>query len=221
MLAISVFLLLTGLIVFVFPDNLLDFGYASLDKFFDIAPWIFTFMIPAVTMRSFSDEFRGGTFEILQTRPLTNWQLVTGKYFGSLLVMVIALIPTAVYVLSVQALSENGGLDAGATIGAFTGLFFLAATFTAIGICCSSFSNNAVVSFIVGALACFLIYSGFTSISRLPALQSGADYYLEMIGIDYHYRSMSRGVIDSRDVIYFISIITLFLVITNRNLSKR
>jgi len=221
-IALSVFLLLNGLFLFVFPDsNVLDYGYATLEKFFDIAPWILMFMVPAITMRSFSDEFKTGTFEILQTKPLSKWQLLLGKYFGSLMVMLIAILPTIIYALTLQSLSEEGGIDTGGTIGSYLGLVFLAAVFTAIGICCSSFTPNAVVAFIASAFACFLVYNGFNAISRIPAFQSGADYYIEMLGIDFHYRNISRGVIDSRDIFYFISVIIFFLTITHRNLSKR
>ena len=221
-IAISVFLLLNGLMLFVLPDtNIFDFGYATLEKFFDLAPWILLLLIPAVTMRSFSDEFRTGTYEILQTKPLARWEIVMGKYLGSFFVVAIALIPTILYVISVQALSEGSGIDSGATFGSYIGLFFLAAVFTAIGCCCSSISNNPVVAFIISAFACFILYAGFNGISRLPAFTSGADYYIEMAGIDYHYRSVSRGVLDTRNVIYFLSIITLFLFLTLRNLVRR
>jgi len=207
--------------LFVFENNILDFGYATLDRFFELAPWILLLLIPAITMRSFAEEFKTGTFEILQTRPLNRWQISGGKYFGCLVVVIIALIPTIVYYFSIQALSSNEGIDAGATIGSYIGLFFLAAVFTSIGICASSFTNNAVVAFIVSLIACALLYYGFDAISQLPGLQGGADYYIEMAGIDFHYRSISRGVIDTRDVIYFLSVIFLFLAITNRNLLKR
>ncbi|HWC54532.1 MAG TPA: ABC transporter permease subunit, partial [Chitinophagaceae bacterium] len=136
-IAIIVFLLVNGLMLFVFQDNIFDFGYATLDRFFQLAPWILLLLIPAITMRSFADEFKGGTYEILQTRPLTRWQIITGKYFGSLIVVLIALIPTIVYIFSIQSLSSNEGIDSGATIGSYIGLFFLASVFTAIGICAS------------------------------------------------------------------------------------
>ncbi|MDF2187281.1 gliding motility-associated ABC transporter permease subunit GldF [Paraflavitalea sp. CAU 1676] len=221
-IAIVVFLLLNGLFLFVFPDtNILDFGYATLDKFFELAPWILLLLIPAITMRSFADEFKGGTFEILQTKPLSRWQVVGGKYFGALLVVLIALLPTLVYIITILQLSESGGIDTGAIIGSYIGLLFLVAVFVAIGICCSSFTNNAVVAFIVSAFVCFLLYSGFNAISRIPALESGADYYVGMAGIDFHYRSVSRGVVDSRDIIYFLGIIGFFLTFTAKNLLKR
>ena len=220
-IAIIVFLLANGLVLFVFEDNILDFGYATLDRFFQLAPWILLLLIPAITMRSFAEEFKTGTYEILQTRPLTRGQIIGGKYLGSLLVVFIALIPTLLYIFSIQRLSSNEGLDMGATTGSYTGLFFLAAVFTAISICCSSFTNNAVVAFIASLIGCALLYYGFSAVSRIPALANGPDYYTEMLGIDFHYRSISRGLIDTRDLVYFLSMIFLFYMITNRNLLKR
>lgn len=220
-IAIIVFLLVNGLVLFVFDDNIMDFGYATLDRFFQLAPWILLLLIPAITMRSFADEFKSGTYEILQTRPLSRWQIIFGKYIGSLIVVLIALLPTIIYFFSVQKLSSNEGIDTGAVVGSYIGLVFLAAVFTTIGVCTSSFTNNAVIAFIVSLIACALLYYGFSAISRLPGLGSGADYYIEMAGIDFHYRSVSRGVIDMRDLVYFLSVMALFLSITNRNLLKR
>lgn len=222
-IAIIVFLAINGLVLFVFKDknnNVFEYGYATLDSFFQLAPWVLLLLIPAITMRSFSEEFKTGTFELLQTRPLTRWQIVTGKYLGSLIVVIIALLPTLVYYFSIQALASDKGIDTGATMGSYLGLFFLAAVFTAIGICSSSFTNNSVVAFIAALIACVLFYYGFDAISKLPALENGLDYYVAMIGIDFHYKSISRGVVDSRDVIYFLSVIFLFLMITDRNLVK-
>ncbi len=220
-IAIIVFLLVNGLMLFVFEDNILDFGYATLDRFFSLAPWVLLLLIPAITMRSFSEEFKTGTYELLQTRPLTRTQIVGGKFLGSLVVVVIALLPTLVYFFSIQRLSSGEGLDTGATMGSYIGLFFLAAVFTSIGICCSSFTSNAVVAFIAALLGCVLLYYGFDAISKLPALANGPDYYVQMAGIDFHYQSISRGVIDSRDIIYFLSLILFVLAITHRNLLKR
>jgi len=221
-IAIIVFLLLNGLLLFVFPDtDILAGGYATLDKFFELAPWILLLLIPAITMRSLSEEFRMGTFEILQTIPLSRAQLVVGKYLAALLVVVIALVPTLLYFLTIQRLSGQGGIDVGATIGSYIGLVFLCAVFTSIGVLCSSWTSNAVVAFIAAAFACFLLYSGFNAVSQLPVFASGADFYIEMLGIDFHYRSISRGVVDSRDLIYFLSIIILFLRWTTRNLAPK
>jgi len=220
-IAIIVFLLVNGLALFVFRDNIFDFGYATLDRFFQLAPWILLLLIPAITMRSLSEEFRTGTFEILQTRPLKHWQIVAGKYLGCLLVVVMALLPTLIYIVSIQQLSSNEGLDMGATVGAYIGLFFLAAVFTAIGVFASSLTNNAVVAFIFSLIGCVLLYYGFQAIAELPALENNTGYFIEMIGIDFHYRSISRGVLDSRDLIYFCSVILLFLALTDQNLVKR
>jgi ABC-2 type transport system permease protein len=221
-IAILVFLLLNGLVLFVFKDtNLFDYGYATLAPFFELAPLVLLVLIPAITMRSFSDEFRSGTFETLRTRPLSRWQVVMGKYLGSLIVVLIALIPTLIYAFSLQSLAEKDGMDMGGTMGSYIGLLFLGAVFTAAGLCCSSFTNNQVVAFIVSVCACMLLYYGFRAISRIPGFEAGLDYYIEMLGIDYHYRSMSRGVIDTRDLVYFLSVTGLLLLITNRNLLKR
>ncbi len=221
-IAIIVFLLINGLLLFVFPEtDILTFGYATLEKFFELAPWILLLLIPAITMRSLSDEFRGGTFELLQTRPLRKWQIVMGKYLASLLVVGVTLLPTLVYIFSIQHLSAQGGIDKGGTAGSYIGLFLLASVFVSIGICCSSFTSNAVVAFMAAAFFCFLVYSGFSALSHIPAFAGGPDYFIDMLGIDFHYRSVSRGVVDSRDVIYFGSLVFFFLFLTDRNLAKR
>lgn len=221
-IALVVFLLLNGLLLFVFPDtSLLDFGYASLNGFFDIAPWILLFLIPTITMRSIADEYKSGTFELLKTMPLTPAQIVWGKFFGALLIVLLALIPTITYAISIQALSAVGGLDVGSTIGSYTGLLMLGAVFTSVGICTSSFTSNTVVAFIGGAFLCFLLYTGFEAISKLPLFASGMDYYIEMLGIKFHYNSISKGVIDIRDIIYFLGVIIIFMLITKRNVSGR
>lgn len=221
-IALAVFLLLNGLMLFVFPDtSILEFGYASLSGFFNLAPWVLLLMVPTITMRSFADEFKSGNFEILRTLPLTPSQLVLGKFFGAILITFCAVVPTLIYAVSVQQLSVTGGIDIGATIGSYIGLLLLGAVFTAIGICTSSFTSNTVVAFITGAFVCFLLYNGFDAISKLSVFSGGLDYYLEMLGISFHYRSMSRGVIRISDLIYFIGIIYFFLLITQRNLLKR
>ena len=220
-IAIIVFLLVNGLVLFVFRNNILENGYATLDNFFSFAPWILLFLIAAITMRSFSDEFKSGTFEVLQTRPISRWQVVNGKFFGSLIVAVIALIPTLVYNITINHLAATTGIESGAAVGSYLGLVLLTAVFTSIGICINSFTTNSVVAFILSLIACILFYYGFHAISQLPALANGPDYYIEMLGIDFHYQSISRGVIDTRDIVYFLSLITFFLLITKQNLQKR
>lgn len=219
-IAIIVFLAVNGLVLFVLRNNILESGYATLDQFFSFAPWVLLFLVSAITMRSFSDEFRSGTFEILQTRPLSNGQIVGGKFWGSYLVALIALLPTLVYYFTINHLAATMGIDAGAAVGSYLGLALLTGVFTAIGVCVSSFTTNSVVSFIITLISSLLIYYGFSAISELALFQSGADYYLELLGIDFHYQSISKGVIDSRDVIYFLSVILFFLFITRIRLSR-
>lgn len=221
-IALAVFLLVNGLMLFVFPDtSILEFGYASLSGFFSLAPWVLLLMIPTITMRSFSDEYKSGSFELLRTLPLTPDQLVWGKFLGAVLIAFCAVLPTLIYAISIQQLSVTGGIDLGATTGSYIGLLLLGAVFTAIGICTSSFTSNTVVAFIAGAFVCFLLYNGFDAISKLPVFSAGADYYLEMLGISFHYRSISRGVIRIGDLVYFVGLIYFFLLITQRNLLKR
>jgi len=221
-ITIILFLLVNGIFLFVLNDsNIFDFGYASLDKFFELAPWILLFLVPAITMRTLADEFKGGTFEILQTRPLTKWQVVLGKYISILIVLLFVIIPTVIYIITIKALSAQGGIDSGGILGSYIGLFLLAAVFAAIGLSCSGFTNNAVVAFLISAFSCLILYFGFNALSKLPFFANGYDYYIEMLGIDFHYRSISRGVMDSRDIIYFVSIIFLFLLITVKNLHKK
>jgi ABC-2 type transport system permease protein len=221
-LAIVIFLLLNGLFLFVFPDtSLLDFGYASLNGYFSLCPWILLFLVPTITMRSIAEEYKTGTFELLKTLPLTPAQIVWGKFLGALFIVLLSLLPTIVYAVSMQQLSAVGGIDIGSTTGSYIGLLLLGAVFTAVGICCSSFTNNTVVAFVTGAFICFLLFTGFEAISKLPVFTAGWDYYIEMLGIRFHYNSISRGVVDTRDLVYFLGVIVLFLLITQRNLVKR
>ena len=221
-IAIILFLLVNGLFLFVLKDsNIFDFGYASLDKFFELAPWVLLFLVPALTMRSFSEEFRGGTFETLVTRPFSRRQIVIGKYLSVLIILIIVILPTIIYVITIQSLSTQGSIDTGGIAGSYIGLFLLGAVFSAIGVCLSSLTQNAVVAFLLSAFACLVLYFGFSALSRLSFLSGGMDYYTEMLGIDFHYRSISRGVLDTRDLVYFGSIIILFLLITIKNLQRR
>lgn len=221
-IAIILFLLINGIFLFVLNDSsIFEFGYASMEKFFDLAPWILMFLVPAITMRSLSDEFKAGTFEILKTKPLSSWQIVWGKYFSILIVLLLAILPTIIYVVTIKVLSAQGSIDSGGILGSYIGLFFLVAVFAAIGLCCSGFTNNAVVAFLISAFSCLVLYFGFNALSRLTFFENGLDYYIEMLGIDFHYRSISRGVLDSRELIYFISLIFIFLLTAVKNLHKK
>lgn len=221
-ISVALFLVLNGLIFFVFPStSLLDFGYATLQSFFQTAPWVLLFLVPTITMRSFAEEFKTGTFELLKTMPLTSSQLVWGKFCGAMMVVALAILPTIIYAFSLQSLSAAGGIDVGATAGSYIGLLMLGAVFTAAGICASSFTNNTVVAFITGAFVCLILYAGFDAVASLPVFKNGFDYYLQMPGINFHYNNISRGVVDIRDLIYFIGLILVFIFITQRNIEKR
>jgi ABC-2 type transport system permease protein len=220
-ISIILFLLLNGLFLFVFSSfNILDYGYATLENFFSLSPYILLLLIPAVTMRLFPDEWRNGTMETLFTRPLSAWQIVWGKYLAALFVVLIALLPTLTYLFTINAMSADGTmLDLGGIAGSYTGLLFLCAAFTAVGLCCSSFTGNPVVAFLMSAFFCFVLFSGFSALSKL--LGTGVDYIVEMLGMDFHYQSLSRGVIDSRDLIYFLSFIFFTLFITVQRIGRK
>lgn len=221
-IAIIIFLVVTGLFLFVLPDsNLLDYGYASLDKFFDLAPWILVLMVPALSMRLLADEFRSGTFELLKTGPVTAGHITLGKYLALMGIVLLVIIPTFIYIWTIKHLSADGGIDGGSIAGSYAGLFLLAAVFAAISLACGSFTSNAIVAFLISVFACTVLYYGFNALSRLPVFSGGADYIIEQLGIDFHYRNMSRGVIDSRDVIYCLSLIFFCLFITRKNIQAR
>jgi ABC-2 type transport system permease protein len=222
-ITIILFLLLNGLFLFVFSSfNILEFGYATLANFFTLAPFVLLLLIPAVTMRLLPDEWRSGTMELLKTKPLTASQIITGKYTAALLVVVMALLPTLVYALSISTLAEEGTtLDKGGLAGSYIGLLFLSAAFTSISLCTGSFTNNSVVAFLLSAFFCFALYNGFDALSSLPVFENGADYYMQQLGMQYHYQSLSRGVIDLRDVVYFLSVIVFFLFITIQRIEHK
>jgi len=221
-LVIGVFLLLNGLFLWVFKSefNIFDNGTASLTSFFLLAPWILIFLVPAVTMRSFSDEKKQGTMELLVTKPISHFQIVLGKYFGAFVLIILAIIPTLLYVYTVMQLgSSPDGLDMGSTIGSYFGLLFLIASYTAIGIFASTISDNQIVTFIIAVFICFFMYFGFEGLSNYNIL--GNMVYMESLGMSSHYNSMSRGVIDTRDLIYFLSIAIAFLIFTKLRIQKR
>lgn len=221
--AIIVFLLACGFILWVVPQtSMLDFGYASLEKYFELAPWLLLFLIPAVTMRAFPDEFRSGTIEWLSTKPLGLLQLVLGKYFAVLVLVIFAILPTLIYVFTIGSLSAiPDNLDTGGIIGSYIGLTFLAASFAAIGLFCSSITSNQIVGFLLSLFGCYLLYTGFDALSMIPAFYGGLDYYLSMIGLSFHYMSISRGIVDTRDIVYFLSVIILFISLTQLSLNRR
>ncbi|MCX6285168.1 MAG: gliding motility-associated ABC transporter permease subunit GldF [Bacteroidetes bacterium] len=222
-IVIVVFLLMTGLFLWVFPMqfNILDFGYANLDGLFILGPFVFLFLIPAITMRSFADEKKSGTLELLMTQPLTDLQIILAKFFAGFVLVVFSLLPTLIYFFSVYKLGmPPGNLDTGGIWGSYTGLMLLGMTFVSIGIFSSSLTDNQVVAFVLSLIICFFLYLGFDFIYMF-ILSGKIGLMVQNLGLNAHYSSMSRGVIDTRDMIYFLSVTSLFIFLTKLSLESR
>jgi ABC-2 type transport system permease protein len=220
---ILVFLLVNSLYMWIFPGelNILDAGYATIDTLFIISPWVFLFLIPAITMRMFAEEKKTGTLDLLLTRPLSDFQIIMAKYSAALTLVIFSLVPCLVYFLSAYIIGNPpGNIDTGGTWGSFIGLFFLAATYTGIGIFSSSVADNMIISFIIAVCISFFFFTGFDYISQLNIFGRGAVIILDL-GINEHYKSISRGVIYFKDIIYFISMVAIFIVLTRTILSRR
>jgi ABC-2 type transport system permease protein len=225
-IAIAVFITMIGLFLWVVPTeaggaNILDNNFANIDPLFSIAPWVYLFLIPAITMRSFSEEKKTGTIELLLTRPLTDLQIVLAKYLAGVTLVVISLLPTLIYYYSVHVLGyPKGNIDTGGMWGSYIGLLFLGAGFVSIGIFASAISENQVIAFIIALLLCFFCYIGFDFISQ-GGFFTKFTGIIKGLGINDHYVSMSRGVIDTRDVLYFISLIAVFNLLTRLVMESR
>jgi ABC-2 type transport system permease protein len=222
-IVIIVFLVVIGLFLWVVPlqFNILDFGYASIDGLFILAPFVFLFLIPAITMRSFADERKSGTLELLMTQPLTDLEVILAKYFAGVVLVIFSLVPTLIYFISVYRLGlPVGNLDMGGMWGSYIGLLFLGSTFVAIGIFASSVSDNQIVSFIIAVFFCAFFYIGFELFYTF-ILSGKIGLAIQSIGINAHYSSISRGVVDTRDLIYFISISVFFILLTKISLESR
>jgi ABC-2 type transport system permease protein len=227
-MVIIVFLLVNSLFMWVFPGewNILDSGYAGLDTLFFLSPWVFLFLVPAVTMRMIAEEKRLGTIELLYIKPVTEREIIMGKYLASVVLVLLALLPCLIFYVSVYILGETpGNLDQGGTWGAFIGLFFLAAIYAAAGIFASSITDNQVIAFIIAVLICFVLLMGFDSFAYLPGLKK-IDEFVINLSVNEHYKSMSRGVIDIRDVVYFVAVASVFneatrLVLLSRKWRKK
>ncbi len=220
-LVIGVFLVVNGLFLWVFRGsyNILDSGFASLEPFFTLAPWIFLFLIPAITMKSFSEEKKQGTLELLLTKPISHWQLVLGKYLGALVLVLLALVPTLLYVWAIYSLGKpEGNLDTGAIIGSYLGLMFLGGCYTAVGVFASALTTNQLVSFMLAVFLCFAGFFAFEAVANLN-LESGT-FGIEDLGLSEHYKSISRGVVDTRDLVYFLSFIVFFLALTRFSITN-
>ncbi|AWG22047.1 gliding motility-associated ABC transporter permease subunit GldF [Flavobacterium faecale] len=213
-LVIALFLILNGVFLWVFEGeyNILNSGFADMSPFFTLSPWILLFLIPAVTMRSFSDEKKQGTLELLLTKPLSIWEIVNGKFLGAFILIVIAILPTLIYVVTISSLgSPEGNIDMGSTMGSYFGLLFLISGYSAIGIFTSSLSENQIVAFLIAVFVSFFFFFGFDGIATLSPTFSN---FISALGMQEHFKSMSRGVLDTRDIIYFLSITIAFLSFT-------
>ncbi len=222
-IVIGVFLVALWLVMFVFPEfSLLESNYATLSQLFAIAPLLFLFLMAAITMRTFAEEHQAGTFELLATHPLRDIDIVLGKFLACMTLVALALVPTVLYYATVYFLgSPVGNLDAGAIVGSYIGLLLLAGAFVAIGLFASSLVSNQIVAFILSIFLGFLLHWGFYYFSELPVFLGKTDDLVQMIGMEYHYESISRGILDTRDLIYFSSVIAFFIVLTLVSLDRR
>ena len=222
-ITVGLLLAVLGLVLWVFPDfSLLMTPFAGVDSLFEIAPLIFIFLIPAFTMRSFAEEKQAATLEILLTRPVTALQIVLGKYLATLTWLFIALLPTFIYVYSIYQLgSPPGNIDLGQIAASYFGLFLLGAVFCAIGVFASSLTSNQIVAFVLAVFFCFVLYYGFFFISKIASFSGSLDALIESLGIDYHYHSISRGLIETRDLVYFLCLISICLTWTWSAIAKR
>ncbi len=221
-IVIITFLLAIGLFMWIYPDmNVIDIGYANLDPLFFVGPWVFIFLISAITMRSFSEEKKAGTIETLTTSPVSDMGIILGKFFAGVTLVLFALLPTLVYYYTIYVLAvPEGNVDSGAIIGSYIGLLFVAASFVAIGMFASAITDNQIVSFIVSALICFIMYTSFEYLSKISMFGEVA-YVVSWLGMFDHYESISRGVLDTRDATYFLSLIVLFILLTKTVFGSR
>lgn len=220
---ILTFLLMVSLMLWIFPGdfNLLDAGYAGLDNLFLLAPWVYMFLIPAITMRSFAEEKRNGTLELLFTRPISDFQIIFAKFLAGMVLVLFSITPTLVFYYTIYHLGNPAGnLDVGATMGSYIGLVLLATGFVSIGIFASSLTQSQIVSFILAVFLSFVFYLGFDSLSGIALLEK-FDYLILQFGINYHFLSLGRGVIDTRDLLYFIGLSALFMLATKTVLESR
>jgi ABC-2 type transport system permease protein len=222
-MVMAVFLCAVGLFMWVFPIdmNVLNSGFANLDALFTLGPWVFLFLCPAVTMRLFAEEHRTGTIEWLMTKPLSDWQIITAKFLAGWLLTLVAILPTLVYFYAVYQLgSPKGNLDTGSIFGSYIGLVMLAGGYVAIGVFASALTSNQIIAFITAVFLSFVMFIGFDSLSNLMPMGAAEQLFIQL-GINAHYLSISRGVVDSRDMLYFLSLIALFLIFTKTKLESR
>ena len=221
-IVMGVFLASVGLLMWVFPEtSVLEYGYADMSTLFTLAPYVFIFLVPAITMRSFAEEKKAGTLELLFTKPLSDWDILLGKYFACFLLVLLALLPTVIFYFSLSSLGEpQGNIDTPGVIGSYIGLSLLGGVFCAIGVFASSVTPDQIVAFIVAAFLCYLAFAGFESLALLNVWSAHA-LVIKQLGLLYHYDSLSKGLIDSRNLVYLLSVIALMLLFTRLNLGTR
>ncbi|HEU5289599.1 MAG TPA: gliding motility-associated ABC transporter permease subunit GldF [Cyclobacteriaceae bacterium] len=221
-IVIGVFLTSLGLLMWVFPEtSVMEYGFADMDTLFSLGPYVLIFLIPAITMRSFAEEVKSGTMELLLTKPLTDWDIILGKFLACFLLVLFALLPTLIYYFSIHALGNPvGNVDTPGVIGSYIGLALLSGVFCSVGMVASSITSNQIVAFIVAAFLCFILFTGFESIATLNVWSANA-LLIKQLGILYHYDALSKGLIDSRDVVYFVSVGAFMLMVSKTVLSAR
>lgn len=220
---IGIFLVVAGLFLWVFPNyyNIFQAKLADLQGLFNLSCYLFLFLIPAIAMRSFSEEKKTGTMELLFTKPITDWQIIFAKFFSCVTVLIVALLPTLIYVISLWKLGDPvGSIDMGSTWGSYIGLLFLGIAFVSISMFASSITNSQIVAFLLGALFCFLFHFGFEFIYSFEIFGSW-NMVIKSMGIEHHYLAISKGVVDSRDLVYFITLTFIFLLGTRIVLLSR
>ncbi|PHI20005.1 gliding motility-associated ABC transporter permease subunit GldF [Lewinellaceae bacterium SD302] len=220
---IGLFLVILGLFMFVFRDtSLLDYGFATLGPFFSMVPNIFIFVIPAITMRAFAEERQSGAIELLVTKPIKDIEIILGKYLASLVLVLFALLPTLLYFLTIYQLAAPvGNIDVGGTIGSYIGLVFLAMAFVSIGLFASSLTSNQIVSLLIAIGLCFWCYFGFDFLADLSVANGSLQAFLQELGMLHHFNSLGRGLLDTRDIVYFLSITAFFIMLTLLSLERR
>jgi ABC-2 type transport system permease protein len=221
-LVMIVFITFIGLFMWVFPDsNIMDYGFADMESLFTFGPIAYLLLIPAITMRTFAEEKKDGTIELLMTKPLTDWQIILGKYFASFSLVAVALIPTLIYYFSVYSLGNPvGNIDSAAVFSSYIGLLLLGGVYTSIGILSSAITSNQIFSFIISLIVCYFFYDGISRMASLD-LWEGSRNFLSQFSLSYHYEALSKGLLDSRNLIYFISVTLLMLISTNLVLGSR
>lgn len=221
-LSLALFFIVVGLNLWVFPGNIAETGYASLTPYFLFAPWILLFLLPALTMRLLAEEYNQGTIEVLATQAAGDLRVIAGKYLAAVALWTLMWLPTLIYYLCIRGLdSASAPADAGAIAGSYIGLFLLGAAFTAISLFASAISRNQVTAFLVGVVLCYAFYNAFYQLSQVPVFSGRWDYYIQLLGMGAHYEALSRGVIDTRDLLYFVSLIAVFLMLTRAAYESR